>query len=158
MQIIEIEIEYAGGLTIVDQATWNQETGDVLVSERLKQIVRELDTTEARPSIKATFHGQKIDIEPTSRGDFRLPAGQAVRPPAKGFVARLRQFIRQPTKDQRQQAGRYLHTLSAGATIGATGFWHSTTTWGWQNVLAELNLCVAAVVLFYAGIVSMNGD
>ncbi|MEM5330773.1 hypothetical protein VSR34_29845 [Paraburkholderia sp. JHI2823] len=48
MEIIEIEIEYAGGLKIFDKATWSKETGEVLVSERLKQIVREVAAVVSR--------------------------------------------------------------------------------------------------------------
>jgi hypothetical protein len=158
MLVIEIEIEYAGGIIVVDKATWNEETGDLHVSERLKQIVRTLDSTEARPSITATCYGQAIDIEPASDGDFRIAPGQVVTRPPKGVIALFRQTVRQPSKEQRQQVGRYLHTLSAASAIGAIGFWHSTNNWNWQNALSEANLWIAAVIIFCMGIICMNGD
>lgn len=158
MEIIEIKIEFPGGLTITDSASWSEGKGLVFVSGRLKQILRELDVTEALPVVTATCRGQTLSIEPTSVGDFRLKSGQVVLRSPNGFRAQIREIIRRPSKDQRQQFGRFAHTLCAGATIGAFGFWHSTTDWSAQNVLSLSNLCIAAVVLFYIGIISMDGE
>ena len=158
VEIIEIKIEFPGGLTITDNANWNEETGVVHVSERLKQVVRELAVTEAPPVVTVTCHGQTVTVAPSPLGDFRLKAGQVVLQQNEGFLDQIMEVIRRPTKDQRPQFGRYAHTLSAGSTIGAFGFWHSTTDWSWQNVFSLANLCVAAMVLFYIGIISMDGE
>jgi len=158
MQIIEIEIRYAGGFRITDKATWNPDASAFHVSERLKQVIREMDVTEAPPIVSATVRGQTLSVEQAPDGDFRLKAGQVVPQPPEGFLAQLGEVIRRPTRDQRHQFARYAHTLSAGATIGAFGFWHSTTNWSPQNILSLANLCLASVVLFYIGIISMEGE
>lgn len=158
MEIIEIDIEFPGDLSITDKATWNTETGEIHTSERLKQILRDLRVTEALPLITATCHGQTAPVEATANGDFRLASGAVMLPPSKGLLARFRQVIRRPTKDQRHEMGRYLHTLSAASIIGAIGFWHTTKNWDWQNILSETNLWIAGVLVFYMGIICINGD
>jgi hypothetical protein len=158
MEIIKIKVEFPGGLTITDSATWREREGQVCVSERLKQVLRELDVTEAPPVVTATCRGQTVLMEVTSGGDFRFKSGQIVRQVPKGVLEQFRQIVVQPSKDQRQQFGRFLHTLSAGATIGAIGFWHSTTKWNVANDFSIGSLCIAAVILFYLGIVSMDGE
>jgi hypothetical protein len=158
MEIIKIEVEFPGGLSISDSATWREKDGQVYVSDRLKQVLRELDVTEAPPVVKATCHGQTVSLELTSTGDFRLRSGQIVLQPPKGVMAQFRQIAMQPSKDQRQQFGRFTHTLCAGSTIGAVGFWHSTTNWVLANDFALGSLCITAVVLFYIGMTSMDGE
>lgn len=158
MEIIKIKVEFPGGLTITDNASWSEGKGLVFVSERLKQVLRELDVTEALPVVTATCRGQSVSIEATSAGDFRLKSGQVVLRSPDGFLAQLREIIRRPSKDQRQQSGRFLHTLSAGATIGAVGFWHSTTQWNLANGFVIGSLVTVAVILFYLGIVFMDGE
>ena len=67
-------------------------------------------------------------------------------------------FGRAWTKDQRQQFGRFAHTLSAASIVGAVGYWHSTQVW---TVAAAANvalLLVLFVLLFSAGMDSMNGE
>lgn len=158
MEIITIKVEFPGGLTITDSATWRERDGQVCISERLKQVLRELDVTEAPPVVTATCRGQTVLMGLTSSGDFRFKSGQIVRQLPKGVMAQFRQIALQPSKDQRQQIGRFLHTLSAGATIGAIGFWHSTTQWNLANDFSVGSLCIAAVLLFYFGIISMDGE
>lgn len=158
MEIIKIRIEFPGGLTITDHASWSEAKALIYVSERLKQVLRELDVTEALPVVTATCRGQTLSIEPTSAGDFRLKSGQVVLRPPSGFLAQVREIIRRPSRDQRQQFGRFLHTLSASAMIGAIGLWHSTTVWTLANEFSVGSLCIAAVILFYLGIVSMDGE
>ncbi|OBR54011.1 hypothetical protein [Paraburkholderia tropica] len=158
MEIITIKVDYPGGLTLTDGATWIEGAGQILVSERLKQLLRELDVSEARPVVTATCRGQKVALTASADWDFRLSPGEIVLPVAEGFLDQLKQVLRRPSREQRQQFGRFCHTLSAGATIGAVGFWHSTNLWDWQNFLSVWNLCLIAVVLFYIGIISMDGE
>ncbi|MEK6295267.1 MAG: hypothetical protein V4793_28560 [Paraburkholderia tropica] len=158
MEIIEIKIAFPGGLTITDSATWREKDGLVYVSERLKQALRELDTTEAPPAVTATCRGQSVALEPTSSGDFRFKSGLIIRQLPKGVLTQFRQIVMQPSKDQRQQFGRFAHTLCAGAIIGAVGFWHSTTNWSLANDFVLGSLCITAVILFYVGMASMDGE
>ncbi|QGZ67010.1 hypothetical protein [Paraburkholderia acidisoli] len=158
MEIITIRIEFPGGLAITDGATWDADSGVVHVSERLKQLCRELDVTEAPPVVSATCRGRTIEAEVLPGGDFRLTSHELPPCESEGFFAELVELVRRPSKDQRQQFGRFAHTLSAGATIGGFGFWHSTNVWTVQNALSLVNLCAAAVVLFYIGIISMDGE
>jgi hypothetical protein len=77
--------------------------------------------------------------------------------PAAWWLRILQAFVPQ-TRDQRQQFGRLMHTLSAAALIGAIGFWHSTSAWTGGNILSEANLVLAFVITYYEGMVSMKGE
>lgn len=157
MEIITIRIEFPGGLAITDGATWDADSGVVHVSERLKQLCRELDVTEAPPVVSTTCRGRTIEAVAIPGGDFRTRSAQHASQPKVRLFGTLVDLFRRPSKDQRQQFGRFLHTLSAASVIGAVGFWHSTTVWTLQGALAEANLCLGAVVPFYIGMLSMDG-
>jgi len=158
MQIIEIEAVFASGLKIVDCATVDDSL-HLDVSDRLLQLLREMDKTEALPVITATVNGQAVTIR--RRGELLELGGdlpvQAQELPASACARLLEPFLA-PTKDQRQQVGRFLHTLSAASLAGAVGFWHSTSAWTTGAVLNELGLAIAFVITFYQGMVSMKGE
>jgi hypothetical protein len=158
MQIISIEVVFASGLKISDNATID-DSQQLHVSDRLVQLLLELDRTEAPPVITVTMDGQSVSVFQRA-GQFVL-SGEIpeVLPEAtQSMCARFLAPFLVPTKDQRQQFGRFLHTLSAASLAGAVGFWHSTTTWTASTVLNELGLAIAFVVTFYRGMVSMKGE
>jgi hypothetical protein len=77
---------------------------------------------------------------------------------ADSFWSRLVSIFRSPTRDQRQQLGRFCHSVSVAALAGAVGLWHSTTNWTFSNVFNEAVLTVVFLLAFYEGMVSMNGE
>jgi hypothetical protein len=63
-----------------------------------------------------------------------------------------------PTKDQRQQNGRFMQTLSAASIVGAVGYAHSAVRWDLPTLLNTASLALLGVVLWYAGLLAMKGD
>jgi hypothetical protein len=57
--------------------------------------------------------------------------------------------IATPTKDQRQQNGRFLHTLSASSIGGAVGYVHSRSSWDLPTVIGAISLAAVGLVLWY---------
>lgn len=157
MEIVEITAEYPSGMTITDRATLISDLRQVCVSERLGVILREFAVTEAPPKMTARISGRSTILELRTDGSFNV-SFEVVDEELVGRWSRLVALVKSPTREQRQQFGRFMHTLSAASLIGAIGFWHSTTVWTASNVLSEVNLILAFVLTFYRGMVSMNGE
>lgn len=66
--------------------------------------------------------------------------------------------ISEPTKAQREQYGRYHHSLSAASVVGMVSCIGSSPGWSTSHVLNVLGLFAAAVVLFLIGAVLCKGD
>lgn len=159
MELVDIVVEYPSGITISDRATFVADLNQVCVTERLASVVREFAVTEAPPSVTAKALGRSMKLELRVDGAFHVAEVLVDTTDAvQGLWARLIALVKSPTKEQRQQFGRFMHTMSAAALIGAIGLWHSTSNWTAANVLSEVNLVLAFVLTFYTGMVSMNGE
>jgi hypothetical protein len=158
MEILDIRVEYASGMTITDRANLIPELAEVCASERLTSLIREFAVTEAPPRISATIRGRSVELEQGVGGNFMVPKGALESLPQPAWWLRILQAFVPQTRDQRQQFGRLMHTLSAASLIGAIGFWHSTSTWTTGNILSEANLVLAFVITYYEGMVSMKGE
>lgn len=157
MEIIEIFIEYPSGMSIADRASYMSEAGQVFPSERLQACLREFSVTEAPPAVSAVIDGETVRLDSRTDGSFSvgdtLPESQAA-----GIFARLLQPFTVPTEDQRQQFGRFCHTIAAAAFLGAVGVWHSTQQWTLESVRLEVSLVLSFVVTFVRGMHSMRGE
>jgi hypothetical protein len=158
MEPIDIKIEYPSGLQLVDRAGLSRELALVNVSARLQRIVQLLDETEAPPLVTAIIDGQEVELDRRLDGAFSasLIAGDQDAP--RGVWARLVAMVQAPTKDQRQQFGRFCHSVAVASLAGAVGYWHSTDHWDFQAVFNEAVLIVAFVLTFYQGLASMKGE
>ncbi|RQS11591.1 hypothetical protein [Burkholderia sp. Bp8998] len=157
MEIVDLVIEYPSGLSIVDRATYVADLQAVHPSTRMAAILRDLSATEAPPTAFASIDGVEVEVEPCVDGTFTVTGEAPADEPARhGFIAT--HVGHAWSKDQRQQFGRYVHTLSAAALAGAVGLWHSTSSWSPVAVFNVVILVLFAVVLFLAGMDSMNGD
>ncbi|MGY6123684.1 hypothetical protein ACW9YQ_34185 (plasmid) [Paraburkholderia strydomiana] len=157
MEIIDILVEYASGMTIADRAALLPDSGEVCLSERLAVLLREFSMTEAPPRVSATIRGRTVTLDPAVDGSFIVPKGALEPAPVPVWWLRVLQALTPKNKDQWQQFGRFMHTLSAASLIGAIGFWHSTSSWTASNILSEVNLLLAFVITYYEGMVSMKG-
>jgi hypothetical protein len=158
MEIVSVFVEYPSGLLLSDRATYQQETGQVCVSERLAAILREFLPTEARPAVSVVIDGRTRSLQQVSDREFAVLDGALETSVADSFWSRLVSIFRSPTRDQRQQLGRFCHSVSVAALAGAVGLWHSTTNWTFSNVFNEAVLTVVFLLAFYEGMVSMNGE
>ncbi|MFL9886809.1 hypothetical protein PQR66_27470 [Paraburkholderia agricolaris] len=157
MQIVEIRVEYSSGITIVDRATFIQPLDNVVPSERLASILREFATSEAPPAVTAEIDGATLRLDARVDGTFSVSRESlTLNKPVSGF--RLLNLGNSWSKDQRQQFGRFAHTLSAASAVGAIGYGHSTTVWTLAAAFNVSVLVVLFVVLFFIGMDSMNGE
>ncbi|MFL9995283.1 hypothetical protein PQR34_32200 [Paraburkholderia sediminicola] len=157
MRIVEIRVEYPSGITIVDRATFIQQLDNVVPSERLASILREFATSEAPPAVTAEIDGASLRLDARVDGTFSVSRESlALKKPVSGF--RLLNLGNSWSKDQRQQFGRFAHTLSAASAVGAIGYGHSTTVWTLAAAFNVSVLVVLFVVLFFIGMDSMNGE
>ncbi|HDR8934422.1 TPA: hypothetical protein QDB15_004223 [Burkholderia vietnamiensis] len=157
MEIVDLVIEYPSGLSIIDRATYVADLQIVHPSMRVALILKDLGDTEAPPTAFASIDSVEVELASRLDGTFQVVGELAEQTPEQaGLVGML--LGHAWTKDQRQQFGRYAHTISAAAAIGAVGFWHSTHDWTAIACASLSMLVVLAVLLFYVGIHSMNGD
>ncbi|ADG20976.1 hypothetical protein [Paraburkholderia atlantica] len=158
MEIVDIVVEYPSGLSITDRATFIADLDQVCISERLAFVIQHLSQTEPPPKVSARGPDCSLQLEASVDGTFHVASKLADRLDKIGLWAELVDMVRSPTRDQRQQFGRFMHTLSAAAVIGAISFWHTTSSWSVSNILSEVNLVLAVVITFNIGMVSMNGE
>jgi hypothetical protein len=157
MEIIEIFIEYPSGMTIRDRASYLRDVEQVYPSERLQAVLREFSISEAPPSASALIDGADVRLDSRTDGSFSVGETlQQVRP--EGLIGPLLQAFIDPTKDQRQQFGRFCHTIAAAAFLGAVGVWHSTQDWTVESVKLEASLVLGFVVTFIRGMHSFRGE
>jgi len=92
---------------------------------------------------------------------FQLPlvhqAGAAYRMD-RSLLPQAWKAVVEPTKEQRQQSGRFAHTLSAAAVIGAAGYLGTNHTWSVRAVTDVMGLVGIGVVLFFAGAILSTGE
>ncbi|CAB3804967.1 hypothetical protein LMG28688_06077 [Paraburkholderia caffeinitolerans] len=155
MEIVTVIVQYAGGLEISEGATLDPATGTVHVSDRLQQLLRECDRTESPPRLIVLAGGVR-HLLIRDRTEFKR--GEAIAPTTPRSIIPFSRFGHAWSKEQRQQFGRFAHTLSAASIVGAIGYGHATTNWGVSAVLNEGVLLFLFVILFSRGMDSMNGE
>jgi hypothetical protein len=155
MEIIDIFVEYPSGMTIADRASYLREADQVFPSERLQAFLREFSMTEAPPAVSAIIGAEILRLDSRTDGCFSvgetLPKNQAGRAPVRLF-----QPFTDPTENQRQQFGRFCHTLAAAAFLGAVGAWHLTQQWTPESITLEISLVLSFVLTFLRGLHSMK--
>jgi hypothetical protein len=157
MEIVEIFVEYPSGMTITDRASFSRDADQVYPSERLQALLREFSITEAPPAVSAVIDAVTVQLDSRTDGSFSV--GEAMRSSRPGSAfARLLLLFSQPTKDQRQQFGRFCHTIAAAAFLGAVGVWHSTQIWTVESVKLEASLILGFVITFVRGMHSFRGE
>jgi hypothetical protein len=157
MEPIDIKVEYPSGLELTDRAGLSRELGLVDVSERLRKIMQLLDDTEAPPLAIATVDGQAVVLERRVDGAFHVDLPRDADIPIDAWRLPFR-FASAWSKDQRQQFGRFCHSLTVAAVVGLVGYFHSTQTWTWGAIVNEVGLAAVAVLSFVMGMYCMNGE
>jgi hypothetical protein len=158
MQIVEIIVEDASGMTISDRGTFIAEDGRVLVSARLAHALQLVLDEGLQPMVAASINGHFMLLERADDGTFRVSNDFVAKSRPAGLWCRLVMMVKSPALAQRQQFGRFMHMLTVASLVGAVAFWHWTSNWSAANVLNEINLLLAAAISFYTGMVAVNGD
>ncbi|WP_454875580.1 hypothetical protein [Paraburkholderia xenovorans] len=157
MEIVEIVVEYPSGMTISDRASYLRDAGQVYPSERLQAVIREFSISEAPPAVSVVIDGATVQLDSKIDGTFAV-GNPVVGEQEDSLISLLLQPLLNPTKDQRQQFGRFCHTLAAAAFLGAVGVWHSTQVWTLSEVKLEASLVAGFVLTFIQGMISIKGE
>ncbi|WP_248324033.1 MULTISPECIES: hypothetical protein [unclassified Caballeronia] len=153
MKLAKVKIEYSSGTTIMDRVTLDPATGRVHLAPRVLGLLAKMEESECSPSFTLEYMGYILPVSNVSGGYVvSLPAG-----PGPGW-RQVFHAIKTPTKDQRQQNGRLLHTLSAASIVGAVGYAHSASSWDFLTAANTIALALVGLVLWYCGYFNMKGE
>jgi hypothetical protein len=154
MKLAKVKVEYTGGTTITERVTLDPETGKVTLAPRLQALLKTMDESECSPAFGLYFDGFVLPVRVLADGSYGVDLPTE---PQAGF-RRVMNSITYPSKDQRQQNARYLHTLSAASIGGLVGYVHAASTMDVSTVTGTAILAALGVLLWYAGFVGMKGD
>jgi hypothetical protein len=155
MEIVDIVVEYPSGMTITDRASLVREKQHVYPSAKLVTAMFVLSRVEVTGSVSAAIDGDIVQLDRQPEGHFVI--GRTLLPAKPASISgRILQPFLDPTDDQRRHFGRFCHTLSASAFLGAVGLWHATDTWTLESVKLEASLVLAFVITFVRGMLSMR--
>lgn len=154
MKLAKVKIEYSSGTTIIDRVTLDPATGQVHLAPRVLGLLSKMEESECSPSFSLEYNGYVLPVATITDGGYvvSIPANLGPGP------RQVLHAIATPTKDQRQQNGRYLHTLSAASIGGAVGYAHSASSWDPLTIVGAGALAALGVVLWYAGHYVMKGE
>ncbi|MFM0144957.1 hypothetical protein [Paraburkholderia sp. RL18-085-BIA-A] len=154
MKLAKVKVEYTGGTTITERVTLDPETGKVTLPPRLQALLKTMDESECSPAFGLYFDGFVLPVRVLADGSYGVDLPTQ---PQAGF-RRVMNSITYPSKDQRQQNARYLHTLSAASLAGFVGFVHAASTPDLPTIAEAVSLVVVGVILWYVGFLAMKGD
>ncbi|WP_176315830.1 hypothetical protein [Burkholderia vietnamiensis] len=157
MQFVDVCIEYPSGISIIDRGSYDAELGMVYVSARVRAFLAVMHESESPAVITASWDGNEAKLIQSTVDSFAVVS---VEPPAASPRSRLgARLVRASwSKDQRQQFGRFCHTLTVSSIVGVVGYVHAISEfsiWAAMNVAA---LVVIGVVTYVVGMDSMNGE
>ncbi|GAB7522591.1 hypothetical protein [Paraburkholderia sp. 2C] len=155
MEIVDVVVEYPSGLTITDRANLARDKQHVYPSAKLVTAMFILSRVEASAAVSAIIDGDIVQLDRQPEGHFLIGRTLLPEKPAS-ILGRILQPFLDPTDDQRQHFGRFCHTLSASAFLGAVGLWHATDIWTLESVKLEASLVLALVITFVRGMLSMR--
>jgi hypothetical protein len=154
MKLATVKVEYTCGLTLTDRVTLDVTTGELQLPPRLLEVMTTVGKTECSPAFSLEYLGYVLPVKNGTNGRFDVSLPPA---PPSGFRRALHS-ISYPTRDQRQQNGRLLHTLAAASIVGAVGYAHAAVQWDWVAVFNTATLAGIGVILWYQGFSAMKGD
>lgn len=159
MEIIDIFVECPAGLNLSFRGAFDADAREVSVSDHVASIVRASCTPGEDAAVTAVIEGQWRSLALMTHNRFLVaqaePCIEPVRPKFWGAVADL---VVAPTIDQRQQFGRFCHTIAAAALIGGVATLYGTTGWTVPAILKVGQFTVAFVLTFTAGMVAVKGE
>jgi hypothetical protein len=154
MKLAKAKIQYPCGTTVIDRVSLDVQTGEVLISPRLRDVMKEMDKSETSSSFSVEYQGRMLTVAVDTTGTFRIKVPDvsgATRP--SGFRS-----LAFPSKDQRQQNGRLLHLLSAASFVGAVFSALSTSNWNAHAFAQTGSLTISGLLLGAVGFYCIKED
>jgi hypothetical protein len=154
MKLATVKVEYTCGLTLTDRVTLDVLTGELHLPPRLVEVMSIVGRSECPPAFSLEYLGYVLPVQVGAEGRYNITLPEI---PHSGF-RRLLNSVLYPTRDQRQQNGRLLHTFCAASIVGAVGYAHAVGQWVWPTILNAASLAGLGVILWYVGFQLMKGD
>ncbi|QTB53462.1 hypothetical protein [Burkholderia pseudomallei] len=157
MQFVDVCIEYPSGVTIIDRGSYDADLGMVYVSARVRAVLAVVHDSEPPPTITASWDGNDAKLIQSTGDSFAVVS---VVPPAASSRSRLgTRLVRASwSKDQRQQFGRFCHTLTVSSIVGLVGYVHAISEFSIWTAMNVAALVVIGVITYIVGMDSMNGE
>lgn len=154
MKLATVKVEYTGGLTFTDRVVVDGVTGELHFPPRLIAVMATMREFECIPAINLDYRGQPVPVHSAPDNSFDVVLPQ----PANAAFRRVLQSLAYPSKDQRQQNGRFLQTLSGASLVGAVGYVHATSHWDVSTIVNAVTLIVFGVASWYVGFLHLKGE
>jgi hypothetical protein len=154
MKLANAKIQYPCGMIITDRVSLDVQTGEVLVPPRLRDIMGEMEKSETSSTFSVEYRGRVLAVAVDATGKLRVKFPD-VNTATRRSDLRSLAF---PSKDQRQQNGRFLHMLSAASFVGAALSALCTSNWNAHAIAQTGSLLVSALLLGAVGFYCIKED
>ena len=157
MEFVDVRVEFPSGLTVIDRGSYDSDEQIVFISVPMRELLIAVKEMEPPPAVTATWDGFEATLIQSTGDSFDVVSvTELASKPRSRLGARL---VRATwSKDQRQQFGRFCHTLTVSSIVGVVGYVHAISEfsiWAAMNVAA---LVVIGVITYIVGMDSMNGE
>ncbi|QBY56394.1 hypothetical protein [Cupriavidus oxalaticus] len=154
-RLIKVTFSATSGEELHGRAEFERTQGLVTLPQRLLAVIEKARAEGEGFEIVAHDNGYRFPLIHHQAATYRMDKGGGQR---DGFFYLAWKAIIEPSKDQRQQYGRFAHTLSAAALIGLVGYFKTVSSWSLHAAADVCGLLMASVVLFVVGAVLSKGD
>ncbi len=129
MKLATVKVEYTCGLTLTDRVTLDVLTGELHLPPRLIDVMSMVGKSECPPAFSLEYLGYILAVQVGAEGGYEVTLPEIPHSEFRRFL----NSVFYPTRDQRQQNGRLLHTFCAASIVGAVGYTHAAGQWGWPQ-------------------------
>lgn len=152
--LIKVTFSATSGEEVSGKAQIDRAQGIVTLPARFSISIDRARNAGERFEIVAHDNGYKYPLVHQDADRYALETASRRR---DGFWHQAWRAITEPHKDQRQQYGRFAHTLSAAAMIGLAGYLKSMPAWSLHAAWELFCFFLCGAVLFVVGAVLSKG-
>jgi len=154
-RIAKVVFRATNGVEVSSSVRYEGAQNLVAVPARIATLVEQVGASGDEHVLLLVERGFEYPLVRDGTGTYRVDRSQGTR---SGFFEELKSSLFAPTKDQRLQLGRYCHTLSISALVGAVGYGAGLPGWTVTAVVNCASLLAFGVVLFAVGAVLSKGE
>jgi len=154
-RIAKVVFRSTNGVEVSSSVRYEGSQGIVALPARIASLVEQIGGNGDEHILLLVERGFEYPLVRESSGVYRVDRLLGTRP---GFLHELKSSVVAPTKDQRLQHGRYCHTLSVSAVVGAVGYGAGVPGWTATSVVNCASLLAFGVVLFAVGADLSKGE
>ncbi|MGX6570856.1 hypothetical protein [Cupriavidus necator] len=153
--LIKVSFTSTAGEEINVQAQFEPMSELVTLPSQLLEHVQRARAAGDGHALVADEDGYRYPLQPVGDGAYQLDRSRRHR---QRRLEQAWKAVTAPTRSQRQQSGRFAHTLSAAALLGASVYVGSSNVWTLIALTDVLSLVGVGAALFLVGAVLSKGD